>query len=150
MKRSTIHSLLLLIGLTLAGTATSQAHCQIPCGIYGDETRFTILMEHAKTIRKSMTSIEKESGTEKPNYNQLVRWVSNKESHAQEIMTIVAEYFLAQRIKAGQEHYTEKLSLLHDIIVYSMKCKQTLDVKNVDALESKIKAFKALYLHHDH
>ena len=37
--------------------ASVQAHCQIPCGIYGDEMRFQMLEEHITTIEKSMKLI---------------------------------------------------------------------------------------------
>lgn len=125
-------------------------HCQIPCGIYDDETRFTILLEHTKTIQKSITEILLETKADSPNYNQLVRWVNNKEHHADEIKTIITDYFLAQRIKPGQEHFHEKLELLHAIIVYAMQAKQSLDSNNVQMLEAEIKAFKVLYLDHQH
>lgn len=139
-----------LLILTLSTAALSHGHCQIPCGIYGDETRFVTLAEHITTIRKSIAEIEKESAADKPNYNQLVRWVNNKETHADEITEIATQYFLAQRIKPTQEHYEEKLKALHSIIVYSMKCKQKLGTENVDALEKAIAEFKGLYFHHKH
>jgi len=34
------------------------SHCQIPCGIYDDEARFTEIAEHITTIEKSMKEIE--------------------------------------------------------------------------------------------
>ena len=76
------------------------SHCQIPCGIYGDDTRFTMLEEHIKTIEKSMNEINKLSvDSPESNVNQLVRWVQNKENHADAFTEIVTQYFLSQRIK---------------------------------------------------
>ena len=50
--------------------ASAQAHCEIPCGIYDDELRMNLIIEHAGTIEKSMKSItELESGKD---INQLV------------------------------------------------------------------------------
>ena len=40
----------------ITGTFVSQAlaHCQIPCGVYTDEMRFTMLEEDFQTIEKAM------------------------------------------------------------------------------------------------
>ncbi len=124
------------------------AHCQIPCGIYGDGDRFSTLLEHVATIGKSVEIIEVMAAQEEHNPNQLVRWIMNKEEHATKIQRIASDYFLAQRIKEGQEHYVEKLKLLHAIIVSAMKTKQTADASQVKILESNIKGFKSLYLGH--
>ena len=128
------------------------AHCEIPCGIYGDEGRFDALLENATTIEKSMNEIKKLSGESEKNYNQIVRWVVNKEHHADQIRDIVAQYFLAQRIKepaegdaAAAKAYTEKLMVLHKIIRTAMICKQTTDPKNAQTLRDHINAFQALY-----
>ena len=86
------------------------------------------------------------------NANQLVRWVNNKEDHADQIREIVAQYFLAQRIKAPADDdpaartaYTRKLALLHQMIVSAMKCKQTTDVAHVKKSRELLQAFQALY-----
>ena len=81
---------------------------------------------------------------------QLIRWTVQKEAHAQKIISETADYFLAQRIKPGADHHEEKLELLHHIIVYAMKSKQSVENEPVETLGKKIAAFKALYLHHDH
>jgi nickel superoxide dismutase len=82
------------------------------------------------------------------NSNQLVRWVSNKESHATEIQHIVSQYFMTQRIKADQEKYTEKLTALHQMLLAAMKCKQTTDVSHVKELRTLLKKFEILYFGH--
>ncbi len=93
--------ILLLLGLVPAGLASrADAHCQIPCGIYGDDARFTALLEDVSTLRKAVSKIEQESTAESINQNQLVRWVNNKETHADKISHVMLEYFLAQRIKS--------------------------------------------------
>ena len=122
-----------------------RAHCQIPCGIYGDEARFAAMMEDVETLKKSVAMIDAETKAERPNYNQLVRWVINKETHADRIKGVVLDYFLAQRIKEGQENYEGKLVALHRIVVLSMKAKQTTDAKVVDDLKAAIAEFEELY-----
>ena len=133
------------------------AHCQIPCGIYGDKMRFDTLMEHIATIKKSMNEITKLSSAETVNYNQVVRWVNNKEQHADEIMEIALQYFLAQRIKPVADHddkeanekYAAQLEVVHHIIVHSMKAKQTTDLAHVENLQTLVKKFYMLYFNED-
>lgn len=119
------------------------AHCEIPCGIYDDKMRISMLEEHITTIEKSMNMIkelEKES-----NSNQLIRWVMNKEDHADQFQEIVSQYFLTQRIKAGHGDYQAKLEVLHQLLVYAMKCKQTTDLANTAKLKELVAEFDKLY-----
>ncbi len=143
---------LLIATLAFAVTTQAEAHCQIPCGIYDDELRVQLIEEHITTVEKSMNQIVA-LGKETPvNYNQLVRWIDNKEQHAQEIQDIVADYFLCQRIKAPEskdgkpwEQYVAQLTTLHQIQVAAMKAKQTTDLANVEALRSLIASFRTAY-----
>jgi nickel superoxide dismutase len=128
------------------------SHCQIPCGIYDDHARFDQIAEHITTIEKSMKLIEELSGQDKKNFNQIVRWVNNKDQHADELSEIVTYYFMAQRIKLPEEgnvkaqnDYVKKLTLLHKMLVYSMKAKQTTDLANVEQLRSLLKEFHDAY-----
>lgn len=128
------------------------AHCEIPCGIYGDEGRFAALLEDVDTIEKSMNEIDKLSGESERNDNQIVRWVINKEHHADHIRDVVAQYFLAQRITepaaddaAAMKAYTDKLVALHKIIRTAMKCKQTTDPANAQTLRDLVLAFQEMY-----
>jgi nickel superoxide dismutase len=95
-----------------------------------------------------MNQITELSAAGEKNYNQLVRWVSNKEEHADEFQHIVSQYFLHQRIKpAGVDDadYVRKLTLLHEMLVTAMKCKQTTDLENTAKLRSLIDAFAEAY-----
>ena len=128
------------------------SHCQIPCGIYDDEARFGAITEHITTIEKSMKEIERLSAEVKPNMNQIVRWVNNKENHADELSEIVTYYFMAQRVKLptegdtkAQNEYIKELTLLHRMLVYSMKAKQTTDLANVEQLKSLLNEFHKAY-----
>lgn len=138
------HALIAALMLT-AATTVVHAHCQIPCGIYGDEARFVTMLEHTQTITKSMTEIKRLSGDAGADANQLARWVANKEAHAQDIQDIISEYFLAQRIKDSQADYTERLKISHKIIVLAMKAKQSTDLAYADGLKKAIQDFQALY-----
>ncbi|NBB80934.1 MAG: superoxide dismutase [Verrucomicrobia bacterium] len=142
----------LLLGL-LVSAVSLNAHCQVPCGIYGDELKFGELEQHIETIEKSgkiIRELSAKDGLSAQDHQQLIRWTNNKETHAQKIIDEVANYFLAQRIKPGAEHYEEKVELLHHIIVLSMKSKQSVNVDPVKKLAGKVAAFKGIYLDHTH
>jgi len=133
------------------------SHCQIPCGIYDDNMRFSMIEEHIKTIEKSMNEIVKLSKEGDKNYNQIVRWIVNKEEHADELSHIVSFYFMAQRLtltdkKDSKEYkeYLNKLTLLHGLLVYAMKAKQTTDLDNVEKLKALTSSFRSAYLNHSH
>lgn len=133
---------------TFTATPVAMAHCEVPCGIYTDDTVFTDLHTHQTTIEKAMNEINKLSKDPAKNMNQIVRWVNNKELHATKIQEIVAQYFVTQRIKideADKDAYIQKLTQLHQISVYAMKCKQTTDLENAKKLHDVLHAFQAAY-----
>ncbi len=131
----------------------ASAHCEIPCGIYDDDTRITLLNEHITTIEKSMNEIVKLSAESPQNQNQLVRWVMNKEDHANQFQEIVTQYFMTQRVKpltpdsdaATTEKYVRQLTLLHEMLVYAMKSKQTTDTANTTKLRELVHDFSHVY-----
>jgi hypothetical protein len=132
--------------------ALVNAHCQVPCGIYGDDARFDAMFEDTATIEKSMRSIAKLESDAGKNINQLIRWVDTKELHADKLTEIVTAYFLTQRIKPvgaadkdAHDAYLKKLELLHNIMIQTMKCKQTTDVEHVEKLRMYITQFRVVY-----
>jgi len=128
------------------------AHCQVPCGIYDDQMRIKMISEHLDTIEKAMKQIVA-LGKESPvNYNQIVRWTVNKETHAEEIDGIVTYYFMTQRIKPADPNdkkayaqYMERLELLHHLLVYTMKAKQSTDDTLIPTLREILKKFADAY-----
>ncbi|NPA52602.1 MAG: superoxide dismutase [Aquificae bacterium] len=157
----------LVTALIMSITYTkSFAHCEIPCGIYDDEMRVHMLQEHILTIEKSMKKINELSTKAKDpqTYNQLVRWIMNKEKHAKKFQHIVWRYFLTQRVKpvSPENHkeyeiYLKKLELLHKLSFYAMKAKQTVDLKYIDILRKTLLEFEEVYFgkkhieeHHKH
>ena len=144
MARKTITPLVLIFGLFLI-SKPAFSHCEIPCGIYDDKMRIDMLNEHITTIEKSMNQIQKLEKAKNPQYNQLMRWVTNKEDHANQFQHIVTQYFMTQRIKLNASDYNKKLGLLHQMLVYAMKCKQTTDTENTAKLKALVKSFADLY-----
>lgn len=153
MKKVTFLFAALVVSLLLFNQPTN-AHCEVPCGIYGDSLRIELIKEHITTIEKSMKMIVDLSKEASPNYNQIVRWVVNKEEHAEKIQEIVSQYFLHQRVKLtdpnDEEHYNkyvQQLVTLHELAVYSMKTKQSTDLANIDKLRESLEKFEGLYFH---
>jgi nickel superoxide dismutase len=148
-KRLTVFAIFALAAIF---ASMSYSHCQIPCGIYDDQMRFDMIAEHITTIEKSMKLITELSGQTNANMNQIVRWVQNKDMHADELSEIVTHYFMAQRLSLPPEdnvkahdEYVKKLTLLHKMLVYSMKAKQTTDLVYVEKLRSTLAEFRSAY-----
>ncbi len=144
---------LAISGLCMAGALSAHAHCEIPCGIYDDQARLHMILEHATTIEKSMTKITALSADASKNSNQLSRWVSNKEAHADEVQELVTQYFMTQRIKvpkkgdkAANAKYNAELGMLHQMLVHAMKAKQTTDATHAEALRTLVQSFSQSYL----
>jgi nickel superoxide dismutase len=147
-----IIALIAAVALFLTLGSPAFAHCEIPCGIYDDEARLDEIAEHITTIEKSMNQIIALSKEDSLNYNQLVRWINNKENHANELQHIVTQYFMTQRVKPidkddakPRKAYAKKLTLLHRVLIYAMKAKQTTDLDNVEKLRSLLADFRSAY-----
>ena len=143
----------IIIILIASVTSVVYSHCQIPCGIYDDPARLNAIAEHITTIEKSMKQITQLSKEKPENMNKIVRWVQNKEDHAAKLSEIVTYYFMTQRIKPvgdreskEYQQYTQKLTLLHKMLFYNMKAKQSTDLSHVEKLRSLLAEFKTVYL----
>lgn len=141
----------LVIIITLISIQPLSAHCQIPCGIYDDHLRLMSMLEDAETIQKSMKMIDELAGkVDVQSQNQLVRWVMNKEKHAQNIISTISDYYLTQRVKQNQKDYLIRLENHHKVIIDAMKTKQKIDIDLVNNLRESIKALEKYYPEHIH
>ncbi len=130
----------------LTSASEARAHCQIPCGIYDDHNRVHQLREDTTTIAKSVKELGALAGkTDAQSLNQAVRWVMNKDAHAEKIIRTISDYFLTQKLppppasdKKGYAAYLEKLARHHAVMVAAMKCKQSGKADSVKALEKAI------------
>lgn len=143
---------IVIIAIFVFVQSKSYAHCEIPCGIYHDELRIELLKEHIQTIEKSMKMIEELESAKNINYNQLVRWIDNKEEHANEIQEIVYQYFMNQRVKVVDpsesekyKKYVKQITLLHEMLIFSMKAKQSTDHQYIDKLNETLEDFEESY-----
>ena len=152
MKKINAGMMVFFVLLAVGGGLLLRAHCQVPCGIYDDEARFKLLAEHVTTMEKAMNEIAALSAQSPVNYNQVVRWVMNKEKHAEEFSEILSYYFLAQRIKPAaaedkeiHDRYLSQLELVHLMLVQAMKAKQGIDLAQIKNLNELLGKFQNIY-----
>lgn len=150
MKKS-LQFLLVATILILTGSRAF-AHCEVPCGIFDDKLRIQLIEEHITTIEKAMYQIKDLQDAEEINYNQLVRWINTKDDHAVKIQDIADQYFMAQRIKPAEQsdeeaydQYISQLTLMHELMIYAMKAKQTLDQEWIDKMRMTVDKFELAY-----
>ena len=110
---------MLLIIYTIAIGNIVNAHCQIPCGIYGDALKIIQIKQDYKTIKKAMNQIVVLSSKQTPlSSNQLTRWITIKEKHGSDI---------TQRINEKNKKYVSQTLAAQKILVNAMKCKQNIE-----------------------
>ncbi len=144
-------ALSLALSIPLLLPAQAQAHCQVPCGIYDDHNRVHRMREDLATITKAIKQIRALSKKkDAKSRNQLVRWVVTKEQHAEKIIRVISDYFMAQKIKpkakkGPRAKYMEKLARHHGVMVAAMKCKQSADPKAAQVLGEAIAGIEAYW-----
>jgi nickel superoxide dismutase len=151
-KSKFLHIILVILFSMVIASPKLEAHCQVPCGIYDDQMRINMMLEHITTIEKSMNRISVLSGEKPLNFNQIVRWVTTKENHAEEMSRIITDYFMAQRIQptppvegGPYSTYQNRLELLHGLLVLTMKSKQDIDLAVVNKMRAMLKKFERAY-----
>jgi nickel superoxide dismutase len=138
-------SLLGILILAL-GSSNGVAHCHVPCGIYDDSDRVKSMLEDVMTIEKAVSEMQSIAEKSDPlSVNQKVRWVMNKELHAQRIIDTISDYFLTQRVKPAQKDYSKRLMDHHQVIVSAMKAKQSASLEPVKALREAVLVLAPYY-----
>lgn len=144
------HSLFVIASIIFCIGGLS-AHCQVPCGIYDDNARVRSMLEDVSTVYKAMAKIgELSKKGDALSVNQKVRWVLNKEKHAQSIISTISDYFLTQRVKPSQKDYATRLQHHHAVVLLAMKCKQVTDVKKAQELGQAIETLLKYYPDNHH
>jgi nickel superoxide dismutase len=109
------------------------------------------MLEDVATVAKATKLINELAGkTDAQSQNQIVRWVMNKEKHAQSVISTISDYFLTQRVKPDQDDYPDRLVKHHTVILAAMKAKQHADAQHVDDLKASIEALNGYYPKHEH
>jgi len=154
-KESTLHLVLRLRG-------GRGGHCQVPCGIFDDPKLVADVLETVATIKKAMNEMTRLSGEglSALNINQITRWVNTKEEHCGKIISLMSGYCMCQRIKPPSdpktpfkgtdaekaEAYTNALMAHHQVMLCAVKCKQTVDPANAEAMETAVATMSKMYL----
>ena len=124
-------------------------HCQVPCGIYNDASRVHQMLEDVTTIHKAIDQIyELNDKRDVQSAQQVIRWVNNKEIHADKIIHTISNYFLTQRVKPSAKDYLLRLREHHTVILLSMKIKQRADAEVAEALREAVEALSKYYPDH--
>ncbi len=147
MNQKKLVTIIVILSAILSfGFVNAHAHCQIPCGIYNDHARVDQMLEDTKTILKAAKLIQQLSDKSDPqSKQQLVRWVLNKETHAQNVISTIGDYFLTQRVKPDQKDYVERLKKHHAVIIAAMKAKQNSDPGYAVTLQKAIEDLAEYY-----
>ena len=146
MTHVTAAGFVMALLLTALTPQRSPAHCQLPCGIYSDHVRVVLMLEDVETLQKAVAMLnELASKTDVQSKSQFARWVTNKETHAQNLIETISNYYLTQRVKPDQEDYVERLKAHHAVIINAMKVKQNSEMKYVETLEESVKALLKYY-----
>ena len=135
--------ILLITGIVFSFPVVSRekaaAHCQVPCGIFSDEVEFEKMLEAQITIAKANVEMAKLIDNNSPlAANQATRWILTKENHCKKLITTVAEYFMAQRIKPDAENYEAQLLAAHTLMRAAMKAKQDPSDEVAEAVKTAI------------
>eukprot|EP00929_Paragymnodinium_shiwhaense_P011566 TRINITY_DN11748_c0_g1_i1.p1 TRINITY_DN11748_c0_g1~~TRINITY_DN11748_c0_g1_i1.p1 ORF type:complete len:246 (+),score=63.75 TRINITY_DN11748_c0_g1_i1:91-828(+) len=146
-KESTLHQSGRLLG----------GHCQVPCGIFDDPKLVTEVKEACQTIRKMITLLQEacKEVTQAESFNKMSRLTSTKEQHAGQIINLMTEYCLAQRVKpvgapkspfTTDAEYIEALKAHHAVMLAAVSCKQSAELSAVDALDAAVSTMSAMYM----
>jgi len=146
IMKKILQTLSIFIAFSIFTSHESDAHCQVPCGIYDDHARVAAMLEDAATVAKAGQKLAELSGkSDAQSLNQISRWVANKESHSQKIIETISDYFLTQRVKPDQEDYVERLRKHHAVILAAMKAKQNSDPAYAETLSKAISELTSYY-----
>lgn len=148
-----VYKLMFVALFTILSPNEIWSHCEVPCGVYGDDARFLAMSEDIKTIEKAMNAINSlAEESDAISANQLARWVSTKEQHANRIQHTVSQYFMTQRLKTPSTDdkdetmsYWNHLEHLHRILRQAMLCKQSIKIKDAQELQKLVDEFQAVY-----
>ena len=135
--------------------AVINAHCQLPCGLYNDDIQFAKISQDAETISRACVLIL-QTQTDPNSLNQAIRAINTKDAVADDLIDVVANYFLAQRIvpvepdgdNQAYERYVRQLVLTNKIIRAAALCKQSSEPEKAEELKQLIQQFQHAFGQH--
>lgn len=139
-----IHKLLSTLDKQI-GFEKAKAHCDIPCGIY-DPITAQIAAVTVVRMLDLMTDLESKGGDKGKDYhNTLSRYITVKEEHAEkakaEVRVIWGDYIKAPHL----EKFPELHGLVHQIMQFGSKARQTTDRQAALDLVESINKFAEIF-----
>jgi len=129
----------------LLGFERAEAHCDIPCGIYDPHHAQVAALT---VIRMLDLMGDLASAPQKENleyHNTLTRLIMVKEEHAElckrEIRVIWGDYFKQEHL----EKYPELSNLVHEIMVWGSKSRQTVSREAALQLLNSVNRFAEIF-----
>ncbi len=121
------------------------AHCQMPCGIYHDEMVYDQIDQYTETMYKGITVMNQNKLESVHDFNDLTRWIMEKEKESNDIAQLINVYFLQQKIKPGEPETAKRLTTAHKLLFLLVAIKQNNDLKFVDQFIKQWEEFKLMF-----
>jgi len=126
------------------GIERAQAHCDIPCGIYDPIVAQIAALTVVRMI-DLMNDLESKGEKGLAYQNSMARYIAVKEEHGEkvkhEIRVIFGDYFKAQHV----EKYPNTPALVHHIMQYGSKARQTVDREAAIQLVDAVNQFAEIF-----
>ncbi len=127
------------------GFETADAHCDIPCGIYDPHLAQIAALTVIRMIDLMGELAAKEKVDTLEFHNSMTRYINTKEEHAElckhEIRVIFGDYFKKEHV----EKYPELPSLMHKIMQWGSKSRQTVSREAAVELLNLVNHFAEIY-----
>lgn len=127
------------------GFEKARAHCDIPCGIYDPHHAQLAALTVIRMI-DLMNDLKQAHGPETADYiNNMPRYVMVKEEHAElvkrEVRVIFGDYIKKEQV----EQYPELPALVHKIMQFGSKARQTADRQAALDLLAAVNRFAEIF-----
>ncbi len=121
------------------------AHCQMPCGIYHDEMVYDQIDQYAETMYKGITVMNGNKLDSVHDFNDLTRWILEKEKESNTTAELISSYFLQQKIKPDEPETVKRLVAAHKLLFLIVAIKQNNEVKFVEQFAKQWDEFKLMF-----
>lgn len=125
--------------------ADLNAHCQMPCGIYHDDMVYDQIDQYVETMYKGVSVLKNSKFSDVRERNEFVRWVLQKEKASDDVAMLLTQYFLQQKIKAGEPDTAKRLVAVHNLLFDLVCIKQNADLKFVEDFSTEWEKFKLMF-----
>lgn len=140
-------TLFLTIGIvgSLYLSASLDAHCQMPCGIYHDDMVYDQIDQYTETMYKGIAVMNDSKFQTVKERNEFVRWVLQKETATDETAILLTKYFLQQKIKPGEPDTAKRIECVHKLLFLLVAIKQNADLSFVKEFTDEWERFKLMF-----